>query len=129
MRCRPRPGSRFYSLDRLPRRTECWEPLYDLITPPLRRGRNARKRSGVRHVFSPPPAIPPLESSSFSLFPGWAHPPSGCLNLHSLDFTFFSSFQTSRKLPRPLSSPEHGNPLDPLGVVYFSKQPSRPEPN
>lgn len=55
MRCRPRPGSRFYTLDRLLRRRECWEPLYDLITPPLRRGRNARRRSGIRHVFAPPP--------------------------------------------------------------------------
>ena len=55
MRCRPRPGSRFYSLARLLRRRECWEPLYDLITPPLRRGINACRRSGIRHFLAPPP--------------------------------------------------------------------------
>lgn len=77
MRCRPRPGSRFYSLDRLLRRRERWELLYDLITPPLRRGRTARGRSEIRHVLappSPPPTqtIPPV----FHSFQGWVHPPT-----------------------------------------------------
>lgn len=65
MRCRPRPGSRFYRLDRLLCRRGCWEPLYDLITPPLRRGRNARRRSGIRHVLAPPPPAPPSSSPVF----------------------------------------------------------------
>ncbi|KAL4679130.1 hypothetical protein H8959_008780 [Pygathrix nigripes] len=35
MRCRPLSGSRFYSLDLLLRRKARWEPLCDLIAPPL----------------------------------------------------------------------------------------------
>ena len=147
MRCRPRPGSRFYSLDRLLRRKECWELLCDLITPPcaLRRGRNARRHSGTRHVPAPAPTRDPslrlarfgfLFLFFFGPFHGWAHPPPQCLNLLSLDFTFFSSFHTCRKLPHPFSGPaqeikwpRQANLLRPLGVVYVSQRAFRPEPN
>lgn len=139
MRCRPRPGSRFYRLDRLLCRRGCWEPLYDLITPPLRRGRNARRRSGIRHVLAPPPeSLPQIRPLFFFFCPflGWAHPPPRCLSRHSLDFTFFSSFYTSRKPHHPFSGPAQAikwptqdNPLRLLRVVYVSKEPSSPEPN
>ena len=89
MRCRPRPGSRFYSLARLLCRRECWEPLYDLITPPLRRGINACRRSGIRHFLAPPPG--PL--ADFCPFQGWDLP-FPHLAVHHWDasaFTFLTS--------------------------------------
>lgn len=49
--------------------------------------------------------------------------------------SFFSSFHTSRKPPRPFSVPAQPTkwpaqayPLSPLGDVYVSKEPSRPQP-
>lgn len=132
MRCRPRPGSRFYSLDRLLCRRECWEPLYDLITPPLRRGRNARRHSGIRHVLAPPPD-PSLRGAGFSLFSTMGpHPPLGCFNLHALGFTLFSSSTHQRRHPALFQvqpRQQNGQPKSthcPLGDVYVSIEHSRP---
>lgn len=119
MRCRPSPGSRFYSLDRLLRRRGCWEPLYDLITPPLRRGRNARRRSGIRHVLAPPPAAPPSQSPVKGPFHGWTHPTLRCLSLHSLLYLFLvfqhlkGATATFSKFSLPNKMASTGQPTQP----------------
>lgn len=56
MRCRLRPGSYFCSVDCSRCCGECWEPLYDLVTSPLRRGRSACPRSRICHVLAPTPS-------------------------------------------------------------------------
>lgn len=82
-----------------------------------------------------PPAAPHPESPVFRPFLRVGG------HTHRLDvsacalFTFFWCFHTSRKLPRPIPEtvqaiklPAEANPLCPLGDVYVSKEPSRPEP-
>lgn len=67
MRCGPRPGSYFCSLDCRRFSGECWVPLYDLITSPLRRGRSVRPRSGICHVLVPTPSLSPRVARFSSL--------------------------------------------------------------
>lgn len=120
MRCRPRPGSRFYSLDRLLRRREFWEPLYDLITPPLRRGRNARRHSGIRHVLAPPPPLPSLRVSGLGPL-SWLGPPTlRCLSLHSL-LHLFLVFPHLKEANPPFS---RSSPADKMASTGQPTQPT-----
>lgn len=56
MRCRPLSGSRFYSLDLLLRRKARWEPLYDLIAPPLAQRPQRPPAFRDRRASTPPRA-------------------------------------------------------------------------
>lgn len=136
MRCGPRPGSYFCSLDCRRFSGECWVPLYDLITSPLRRGRSVRPRSGICHVLVPTP-IPRGLSPRVARF-------SSLLRvggpIHHLDDSastlltspFFSCFHTSRKLPHPIPETVHaikwqrGQPTLPTWICLRLQRALRP---